>query len=123
MRFIEADLFDWRPDRTYDVVFFGFWLSHVPLERFESFWATVGTCLGAGGRVLFVDDAFRTDDELIEGPESATIRRHLNDGTAYRAVKVPHTPATLERRIADLGWRVSVEQMPGPFFCGTATPP
>ena len=121
VRFIEADLFDWRPDRTYDVVFFGFWLSHVPLERFESFWATVGTCLGPGGRVLFVDDAFRTDDELIEGPESATIRRHLNDGTAYRAVKVPHAPATLERRIADLGWRVSVEQMPGPFFCGTAT--
>lgn len=123
VRFIEADLFDWRPDRTYDVVFFGFWLSHVPLERFESFWATVGTCLGAGGRVLFVDDAFRTDDELIEGPESATIRRHLNDGTTYRAVKVPHTPASLERRIADLGWRVFVEQMPGPFFCGTATPP
>jgi SAM-dependent methyltransferase len=123
VRFIEADLFDWRPDRTYDVVFFGFWLSHVPLERFESFWATVGTCLGAGGRVLFVDDAFRTDDELIEGPGSATIRRHLNDGTAYRAVKVPHTPAGLERRIADLGWRVSVEQMPGPFFCGAATPP
>ncbi|HEY1518581.1 MAG TPA: class I SAM-dependent methyltransferase [Solirubrobacteraceae bacterium] len=123
VRFIEADLFDWRPDRTYDVVFFGFWLSHVPLERFESFWATVGTCLGPGGGVLFVDDAFRTDDELIEGPESATIRRHLNDGTEYRAVKVPHTPAGLERRIADLGWRVSVEQMPGPFFCGAATPP
>jgi demethylmenaquinone methyltransferase/2-methoxy-6-polyprenyl-1,4-benzoquinol methylase len=122
VRFIQADLFRWRPDRTYDVVFFGFWLSHVPLERFASFWAMVGTCLEPGGRVLFVDDAFRTDDELIEGPESATIRRQLNDGTAYRAVKVPHTPASLERRIADLGWRVAVEQMPGPFFCGTATP-
>jgi demethylmenaquinone methyltransferase/2-methoxy-6-polyprenyl-1,4-benzoquinol methylase len=122
VRFIHADLFAWRPDRTYDVVFFGFWLSHVPLERFESFWAMVATCLRAGGRVLFVDDAFRTDDELIEGPDSATIRRRLNDGTAYRAVKVPHTPATLERRIAELGWRITVEQMPGPFFCGTGSP-
>src|ERR1700693_6032707 len=33
VRFIEADLFSWRPDRRYDVVFFGFWLSHVPLGR------------------------------------------------------------------------------------------
>ena len=123
VRFIQADLFGWRPDRTYDVVFFGFWLSHVPLERFESFWAMVATCLGPGGRVLFVDDAFRTDDELIEGPESATIRRRLNDGTAFRAVKVPHTPSSLERRIAELGWRIAVELMPGPFFCGAGSPP
>lgn len=38
VRFIQADLFDWRPDARYDVVFFGFWLSHVPLERFAAFW-------------------------------------------------------------------------------------
>ena len=30
VRFVRADLFDWVPDRRYDVVFFGFWLSHVP---------------------------------------------------------------------------------------------
>jgi 23S rRNA C2498 (ribose-2'-O)-methylase RlmM len=33
VEFVLADLFDWRPDRRYDVVFFGFWLSHVPPER------------------------------------------------------------------------------------------
>jgi hypothetical protein len=37
VRFVQADLFTWTPDRRYDVVFFGFWLSHVPFERFESF--------------------------------------------------------------------------------------
>lgn len=67
VRFIEADLFRWRPDRRYDVVFFGFWLSHVPLERFERFWSLVADCLAPEGRVLFVDDAYRTPDELIEG--------------------------------------------------------
>jgi ubiquinone/menaquinone biosynthesis C-methylase UbiE len=30
VRFIQADLFTWVPDRRYDEVFFGFWLSHVP---------------------------------------------------------------------------------------------
>jgi demethylmenaquinone methyltransferase/2-methoxy-6-polyprenyl-1,4-benzoquinol methylase len=34
VRFIRADRFAWRPDRRYDVVVLGFWLSHVPLERF-----------------------------------------------------------------------------------------
>jgi SAM-dependent methyltransferase len=41
VRFVQADLFTWKPDRRYDVVFFGFWLSHVPAERFESFWSLV----------------------------------------------------------------------------------
>jgi trans-aconitate methyltransferase len=37
VRFIQADLFAWEPDRRYDVVFFGFWLSHVPPGHFEPF--------------------------------------------------------------------------------------
>jgi demethylmenaquinone methyltransferase/2-methoxy-6-polyprenyl-1,4-benzoquinol methylase len=41
VRFVNADLFSWEPDRLYDAVFFGFWLSHVPVERFASFWAMV----------------------------------------------------------------------------------
>ena len=36
VRFVRADIFDWTPEERYDVVFFSFWLSHVPLERFES---------------------------------------------------------------------------------------
>jgi ubiquinone/menaquinone biosynthesis C-methylase UbiE len=45
VRFVSADLFRWRPDCRYDVVFFGFWLSHVPPERFASFWSLVADCL------------------------------------------------------------------------------
>jgi len=45
VRFVLADIFNWEPDRRYDVVFFGFWLSHVPLERFDAFWAPVAQCL------------------------------------------------------------------------------
>lgn len=122
VRFVEANLFDWRPDRRYDVVFFGFWLSHVPLELFEQFWSLVDDCLVPGGRVLFVDDAFRTPDELIEGERSSVIRRHLTDGTPYRAVKVPHTPEELEARVTALGWRIRVRRSAfGPFFWGAGS--
>jgi len=118
VRFLQADLFDWRPDRRYDVVFFGFWLSHVPLERFESFWSLVDDALEPDGRVFFADDGYRTPDELIEGESSSTILRRLTDNTPHRAVKVPHDPRELEDRLARLGWRITVTQTSGPFYWG-----
>jgi len=118
VRFVQADLFTWVPDRRYDVVFIGFWLSHVPLERFESFWALVADCLTEDGRVFFADDAYRTPEELVEGPSSSTIRRRLDDGTPYRIVKVPHRPADLQQRLRQLGWHITVTATSGPFYWG-----
>lgn len=122
VRFVRSDIFSWRPDQRYDVVFFGFWLSHVPHERFASFWAMVADCLAPDGRVFFVDDGYRTPDELVEGAASTTIRRRLNDGTAHRIVKVPYQPGELEHRLADLGWAVTVTPTAGPFYWGTGRP-
>jgi demethylmenaquinone methyltransferase/2-methoxy-6-polyprenyl-1,4-benzoquinol methylase len=118
VRFVRADLFVWQPDRQYDVVFFGFWLSHVPLARFAEFWRLVDDCLVPGGRVLFVDDAHRSPEELVEGAASSTIRRRLSDGSTHRAVKVPHAPSTLERRLEELGWDIEVCSVQRWFFWG-----
>ena len=122
VRFVQADLFDWAPDRRYDVVFFSSWISHVPLDRFGAFWSFVADCLRPVGRVFFIDDAYRTPDELIEGESSSTIRRRLNDGTPYRAVKVAHRPADLEDRLRRLGWQVTVTATSGPCYWGQAVP-
>ncbi|MDA0637338.1 class I SAM-dependent methyltransferase [Nonomuraea sp. MCN248] len=121
VRFVTADLFSWRPDRRYDVVVFGFWLSHVPPGRFESFWEFVADCLEPGGRVFFADDAYRSADELIEGERSTTIRRRSADGAGHRIVKVPYEPADLERRLTGLGWRIGVHPTSGPFFWGSGS--
>jgi trans-aconitate methyltransferase len=118
VRFVHADLFSWRPAQVYDSVFFGFWLSHVPLERFAEFWALLEACLAPGGRVLFVDDAYRTPEELVEGATSSTIQRQLPDGRTFRAIKVPHTPASLQQRLVDLGWDITVSPTAGPFYWG-----
>jgi len=117
-RFELADIFDWTPPQRFDVVFFGFWLSHVPPERFEEFWALVAACLVPGGRVFFVDDGYRTADELVWGERAATIRRRLSDRRAFRIVKVPHEPAALEGRLAELGWNVAVTSVAGTFYWG-----
>ena len=50
VRYVEANLFEWQPTDRFDTVFFGFWLSHVPPERFADFWSLVGSCLSPGGR-------------------------------------------------------------------------
>jgi SAM-dependent methyltransferase len=121
VRFVQADLFDWVPDRRYDVVFFGFWLSHVPPGRFESFWSLVADSLKDDGRVFFADDAYRTTDELIEGPPSSTIRRRLDDGTSYRLVKVPYQSVALEEELRRIGWNIKVSATSGPFYWGAGT--
>jgi trans-aconitate methyltransferase len=123
VRFLRADLFTWKPDRRYDVVFMGFWLSHVPPERFTAFWSLVADCLQPAGRVFFADDAYRTPDELLEGPSSSTIRRQIPDGTVYRLVKVPYRPADLQRQLQDLGWEITVSSTAGPFYWGAGRPP
>lgn len=118
VRFIEADLFSWRPDRRYDAVFFGFFLSHVPEERFDRFWTLVADSLEPDGVVFFVDDAHRPEAELVEGPDSPVVERQLDDGTTYRAIKVPHQPAQLEQRLRGLGWDITVRATSGPFYWG-----
>lgn len=129
VHFVEADLFAWQPMRRYDAVFFAYWLSHVPNDRFEAFWELVGRALSRTGRVFFVDSlggranpgtsgTGRVSYSERDDPESQTSVRAL-EGRSYRVVKVVHRPADLERRLAALGWRARVR--PGELcFWGTA---
>lgn len=121
VRFVQSDIFAWKPDRRYDVVFIGFWLSHVPAERFESFWSLVAECLKPGGRVFLADDGYRTPDELVEGSSSTTISRTVRGGSAYRLIKVPYDPADLEDQLRQLGWDIVVTPTAGPFYWGSGT--
>jgi ubiquinone/menaquinone biosynthesis C-methylase UbiE len=112
VRYVRADLFDWRPDDAYDVVFFGFWLSHVPPGRFAAFWDLVRTALQPGGRAFFVDslraETWAEKESVGRAPSDHTTLRRLNDGREFRIVKVFYDPVGLEARLADLGWRFSV---------------
>ena len=119
---MEADLFSWRPDRRYDAVFFGFWISHVPPDRFEVFWSLVDDALAPGGEVFFFDDSHRPDVELIEGEDSTIVERRLTDGTTFRVVKVPYEASALEERLRSLGWNVDVTPTPGPFYWASGSP-
>ena len=126
VRYMEADLFEWQPDRQYDVVFFSFWLSHVPPERFDAFWNLVRACLKPTGRVFFLDSRYDPDstaaDHRLEGEDATTTGRRLNDGREFRIVKVFYQPDALAARLAGLGWDVTVRTTPNHFLYGSGTP-
>jgi SAM-dependent methyltransferase len=123
VRYIEADLFAWEPDRTYDAVFFGFFLSHVPPDRFDDFWAMVRKGLKPGGRVAFVDEDDRAsshdDVRDVDGTPVAT--RRLTDGRTFDIVKIFWRPDELESRMRAIGWDITVRPIGDTFLLGVGT--
>jgi hypothetical protein len=80
VQYVEADLFDFQPSASYDLVFAGFWLSHVPAARFRSFWAMVADALAPNGRVVMVDDGTRDAQGVVRfesGPDGSGAQRRL----------------------------------------------
>ena len=125
VEYVEADLFTWRPQARYDVVFFGFWLSHVPAERFAAFWELVAAARAPGGRVFFVDSLYTPEstarDHQLRGREASRTTRQLNDGREYEIVKMFYEPAALAERLAALGWQADVRATDTYFLYGSAT--
>ncbi len=123
--YVLADLFAWRPDRAYDAVCFGFWLSHVPLERLDDFLATVAAALRSGGKLFFVDNLSRRVGDSsaphVLGAGAQVETRRLNDGREYQIVKNFHEPAALAARFAAAGLDVDVRQTATYFIYGTGT--
>lgn len=121
--YVQANLFDWDPPaQAFDVVLFSFWLSHVPPERFDSFWQKVQRALRPDGRFFFIDSqreptSTATDHQLPEST-ATTLRRRLNDGREFDIVKVFYEPDTLRDRLTQLGWKVEVHQTPAYFLYG-----
>ncbi|HVC07904.1 MAG TPA: class I SAM-dependent methyltransferase [Solirubrobacterales bacterium] len=126
VEYIHADLFQWEPAETYDVCFFGFWLSHVPEVRFEPFWEMVRRALEPEGRVFFLDSARNErasaiDHKLPEAGEETMLRR-LKNGEEFQIVKRFHEPESLQDRLAGLGWSVQVKSTPEYFIYGGGSP-
>jgi trans-aconitate methyltransferase len=124
--FVVADIFEWEPADRYDVVFFSFWVSHVPESRFAEFWGLVDRALAPDGRVFLIDNlrnptkaagkvrSFLQRDTAADG----IVVRKLNDGTEFRAVKIYYDPVRLEKQLASLGWQFEIRSTETSFYYG-----
>jgi demethylmenaquinone methyltransferase/2-methoxy-6-polyprenyl-1,4-benzoquinol methylase len=116
---VRADVFEWEPAERFELVFFSFWLSHVPEERFDEFWSRVRAALEPGGRVFLVDsgagDTAHTGTDQSDGEET----RSLADGRTFRIVKRRWRPDELAERVAPLGFALDLrESANGHFLYG-----
>ena len=122
--YVQADLFAWRPVQRYDAIFFSFWLSHVPEQRFAEFWELVATALTPGGAVYLIDSAFdptsTAKDHVLPGRDHGIVTRKLNDGREFRIVKVFYEPPALTAKLETLGWEADLAQTPRYFIYGEA---
>ncbi len=136
--FVHADLFAWRPPRRFDVVAFGFWLSHVPPGRVGQFWKLVDDALRPDGRVFFTDNAIPIEQAAAAAGRQPMVAagaatpwsrtwlergvsvRELADGRRFHIVKRAWIPEQLEAELGALGWKASVHEVDGLFIHGTA---
>lgn len=113
---VRADVFAWEPAERFDLVFFSFWLSHVPEERFAEFWSLVRTALAPGGRVFLVDsgagDTAHTGTDQADGEET----RSLADGRTFRIVKRRWRPDELAERVRPLGFELDLRETANGHF-------
>jgi SAM-dependent methyltransferase len=116
VEYVVADLFAWEPEQKFDLVFFSFWLSHVPEERFDPFWRTVRTALAPRGRVFLVDsgagDTAHTGTDRADEQET----RSLADGRTFRIVKRRRRPDELAERVRSLGFALELRDTTNGHF-------
>jgi len=119
--YILADLFSWKPARQYDVVYFGFWLSHVPRVYFEPFWRMVADALKPGGRVFLFDEAATRSETYTPRDCHDRQPRNLNDGRSFTIIKLYYDHADLAQSLERLGWSADIRCTPNQFLYGVAS--
>ena len=125
VEYVVADVFEWEPTRSYDVVFFSFWLSHVPRPAsprsgrwYARAWRPAVGCSSSttaptrslGRRIR---TSWSTAPTCICGASS--------DGSEFRVVKVMYEPDELQSLIEAEGWRADIHATRA-FVFGSAQP-
>ncbi|KLD73560.1 class I SAM-dependent methyltransferase [Xanthomonas hyacinthi] len=107
---VQADLFQWRPARTYDAVVFAFWISHVPRELLLQFLCAVASALAVGGKFFFVDNLPKPEtlSPHVVGVEGQLMQRRLRNGNVSTIVKNYYTSSELQAACSAAGLEVMV---------------
>jgi demethylmenaquinone methyltransferase/2-methoxy-6-polyprenyl-1,4-benzoquinol methylase len=121
----QIDLFTWEPDAEYDLVFFSFWLSHVPPELLDLFLTKVYKSVRVGGQVFIVDSRFEhtstANNHILIDDGSIYKSRKLNDGREFKIVKIFYQPDQLQNKLTQVGFKANVKETENYFIYANGT--
>ena len=99
--------------RRHNALFAGFWWSHVPVEKFDSFLHAVNATIAPGSLIAFLDNRY------VEGSSTPASRRDaagnhyqlrkLDDGSTHEVLKNFPAESELIQRASRHGWGAHVE--------------
>ena len=119
----QIDLFSWEPEREYALVFFGFWLSHVPPNLVDEFLDKVYRSVRFGGQVFIADSLFEetssATNHILKDETSICQNRKLNDGREFQVFKIYYQPDLLLKKLNRLGFRSEVKVTDNYFIYGS----
>jgi SAM-dependent methyltransferase len=102
--------------RVHDVLFAGFWWSHVPLESMDRFLEKAVRSIAPGALIAFLDNRY------VEGSSTPVSRRDaqgnsyqtrkLDDGSTHEVLKNFPEESALIQRASRHGWGAHVDLLP-----------
>jgi ubiquinone/menaquinone biosynthesis C-methylase UbiE len=107
-----------EPERQVDVLFCGFWLSHVPRRRLAEFLDVARRWLKPGGVFAFIDSRRDPDSSATNHPTPTDdlSTRRLDDGREFTIPKVYYEPDELERSLLAAGFASASVSPTSRFF-------
>lgn len=113
VEYYKTDLFTWQPNAEYDLVFFAFWLSHVPPNLLDSFLSKVNQSVEIGGQIFLIDSCFEptstATNHIIEDDDNFYKTRKLNNGQEFQIVKIFYQPDELQNKLNQAGFQAEVK--------------
>ena len=127
----QADIFKFKPEKKYDFIFFSFWLSHVPPEKFEAFFELLAASLNEGGKIFLMDSRAKSKSDAgllvhsdgkyqTRSNDDVVMQRTLKDGRDFNIVKIYYSPEVLNQNLASLGWKANIQETERFFVFGSA---
>lgn len=111
----QVNLFNWQPDKEYNLVFFANWLSHVPPNAVDDFLSKVKKSLHENGQVAFVDQHAPSDADKAIAEKEIYAKRPLA-GQEFTIIKVFYDLGNLQKKLEGLEFEVTVEKFGVNFF-------
>jgi ubiquinone/menaquinone biosynthesis C-methylase UbiE len=121
--YVLAELFGWWPERVYDALFFGFWISHVPREQLDAFLRSCWAWLRPGGKMFFVDDMgypTTAPDQPVRQNRQIEART-LHAGCSFQIVKNFYEATDLVAPCVRAGFDITMRQTATSFLYGFGT--